>query len=217
MRFVRNLALLSGGLLLLYFGTVTLLTVLYQWVNPPISTLMVWRALHGTKIVPPRPLPYAKIPSSVKRGVVFLEDHRFWEHNGIVLEAIQEAYEANVRKGRIANGGSTITQQLARTLFLIPDRFFIRKGLEAGTALILEAVLTKERILELYLNNIEWGPGVFGVEAGARYQYGTGVRNLSTEQLARLQAIITNPLLFTVKTYGKNRGMAARYEALMNR
>src|SRR6185369_5627276 len=112
-------------------------------------------------------------------------------------------------------GGSTITQQLARNLFLWPDRMYLRKLLEAGTALILETFLTKERILQLYLNHIEWGPGIFGLEAGARYQFGTGVRNLDVEQISRLEAIITNPVKYSVKTYDHNRGMTARYDALM--
>ena len=82
---------------------------------------------------------------------------------------------------------------------------------------MLEAVLSKDRILELYLNNIEWGPGVFGIEAGARFHFGTGVRNLDNEQLARLLAIVTSPVKYSVNTFTKNRGMVARYQALMNR
>lgn len=215
--FLKNLALLAAGALAVYFGTVVVLTLVYTKVDPPVSTLMVVRALGGTKITPPKPLPYAKIPGFAKRGIVFLEDHEFWTHHGVVLEAIQDAYAANQRAGRVTHGGSTITQQLARTLFLFPERMYVRKALEAGTALILETLLPKERILELYLNNIEWGPGVFGIEAGAQYHFGTGVRNLTKEQLARLEAIVTNPLAFSVKTYYKNGGMAARYEALMSR
>jgi monofunctional biosynthetic peptidoglycan transglycosylase len=217
MKFLRNLALLGAGALALYFGVVTVLILVYSQVDPPVSTLMVVRALGGTKVVPPKPLPYAKIPGVAKRGIVFLEDHDFWTHHGVVPEAIGDAYKANQRAGRVTHGGSTITQQLARTLFLFPERMYLRKALEAGTALWMEVLLSKERILELYLNNIEWGPGVFGIEAGARYQFGTGVRNLDKEQLARLEAIVTNPLVYTVKTYYKNGGMAARYEALMAR
>lgn len=216
MTFVKNLLKLAGGFLVVYFGVVLLLATLYRWVDPPLSTLMVLRAVQGTKIVPPRPLPYKQIPLFARQGILYLEDHQFWTHHGLVWEAIQEAYEANVRKGKVAFGGSTVTQQLARTLFLVPDRSFFRKGLEAGTALVMELVLPKERILQLYLNSIEWGPGVFGIEAGARYQFGTGVRNLDREQLSRLLAIVTNPIALSVKTLNKNRGMAARYEALMN-
>lgn len=217
LRFLANLGALVGGLLVVYFGSVVVLTLVYSRVDPPVTALMVLRSLQGTAVQPARPLPLEKIPLYARRGVVYLEDHNFWTHNGIVPGAIREAYEANQRVGKVAYGGSTITQQLARNLFLFPERMYLRKALEAGTALVLEALLSKERILELYLNHIEWGPGIFGIDAGARYQFGTGVRNLTKEQIARLEAIITNPLAFTVKTYYKNRGMAARYQALINR
>lgn len=217
MRVLKSLAWIAGSALFLYFGTVTILTLVYIKVDPPVSTLMVLRSLQGVKVSPSRPLPLARIPSYAKRGIVYLEDHAFWTHHGLVWGAIREAWEANLEAGKLERGGSTITQQLARTLFLFPDRMYLRKALEAGTAVLMELILSKDRILELYLNNIEWGPGIFGIEAGARYQFGTGVRNLTTEQMARLEAIITNPVVFSVKTYEHNRGMAARYRALMDR
>ncbi len=213
--FLRNLAALAFGTLTVYFGTVLLVTVLLTWVDPPVTGLMILRSWEGVSVQPARPLPYARIPSLARRGIVYLEDHAFWTHYGIVWGAVREAWEANERAGRVERGGSTITQQLARNLFLFPDKMYLRKALEAGTALILETVLSKQRILELYLNHIEWGPGVFGIEAGARYQFGTGVRNLDAEQIARLEAIITNPVAFSVRTLSHNRGMEARYEDLV--
>lgn len=216
MKFLKNLVLVAGAFFVLFFGTVTILTLVYIKVDPPVTSLMVWRSLQGVKVSPSRPLPLNKIPSFARKGIVYLEDHAFWTHNGVVLGAIREAWEANQKSGKLERGGSTITQQLARTLFLFPERMYLRKALEAGAALILETLLSKERILELYLNNIEWGPGVFGIEAGSRHHYGTGIRKLNTEQIARLEAIVTNPVAFTVKTYRKNRGMTARYEALIN-
>jgi len=215
MKFLKNLVLLTLGALTLYFGTVTVLTLIYAHIDPPVTALMVWRSLEGVKVKPAVPLAYAKIPSFAKKAIVYLEDHDFWSHHGVELGAIREAWQANEKAGRVERGGSTITQQLARNLFLWPDRMYLRKALEAGTALILETLLTKERILELYLNHIEWGPGVFGIEAGSRYQFGTGVRNLDVEQLSRLEAIITNPVKYSVKTLEHNRGMTARYYALM--
>jgi monofunctional biosynthetic peptidoglycan transglycosylase len=215
MKFLKNLVLLTLGALTLYFGTVTVLTMIYAHIDPPVTALMVWRSLEGVKVKPAVPLAYAKIPSFAKKAIVYLEDHDFWSHHGVELGAIREAWQANEKAGRVERGGSTITQQLARNLFLWPDRMYLRKALEAGTALILETLLTKDRILELYLNHIEWGPGVFGIEAGSRYQFGTGVRNLDVEQLSRLEAIITNPVKYSVKTLEHNRGMTARYYALM--
>ncbi|MEI8095384.1 MAG: monofunctional biosynthetic peptidoglycan transglycosylase [Spirochaetales bacterium] len=213
------LAILMGGVLLIasFFATVLLCIVAFVWVNPGVSTLMVRRATQGTEIRTPRFVPLAQLPSYARTGILYLEDHNFYTHWGIVWGAIQEAWAANQRLGYEAYGGSTITQQLARTLFLTPDKNWIRKGSEAVIALMLEAVLSKDRILELYLNSIEWGPGVFGIEAAARYHYGTGVRNLDKEQLARLLAIVTSPVRFSVKTFAKNPGMVARYRALINR
>lgn len=216
MKLLKNLAMVVGAFLFLYFGTVTILILVYSKVDPPVSTLMVWRSLQGVKVAPSQPLTLARIPSFAKKGVVYLEDHAFWTHHGIVLGAIREAWEANQKSGKLERGGSTITQQLARTLFLFPERMYLRKALEACTAVLMEAFLSKERILELYLNSIEWGPGVFGIEAGSRYHFGIGIRKLNDEQIARLEAIITNPIAFDVKTLWKNRGMAARYAALVN-
>jgi monofunctional biosynthetic peptidoglycan transglycosylase len=211
---LRNMLVLAGGFLALYFGSVLVVTVLLLWMDPPVTGLMILRSWEGVKVQPSIPLPYGRIPSFARRGIVYLEDHEFWTHYGIVWGAVREAWEANERAGRVERGGSTITQQLARNLFLFPDRMYLRKGLEAGTALILETVLPKQRILELYLNHIEWGPGVFGIEAGARYQFGTGVHNLDLDQISRLEAIITNPVAYSVRTLSRNRGMEARYEDL---
>ena len=214
--FLRNLFRLVGGLLIVYFGSVVVLTLVYRWIDPPVTALMILRKLEGVKVMPSRPLPYEKMPNYAKKAIVYLEDHEFWTHHGVVLGAIREAWEANEKAGKVERGGSTITQQLARNLFLFPDRMYLRKALEAGTALILEALLNKQRILELYLNHIEWGPGIFGIEAGSRYQFGTDVRNLDLEQLSRLEAIITNPVRYNVRTLSGNRGMEARYQALLD-
>jgi monofunctional biosynthetic peptidoglycan transglycosylase len=212
--FFRNLAVLAGSVVVVYFATVAIVTVLLIWIDPPVTGLMILRSWEGVKVQPAKPLPYNRIPSLARRGIVYLEDHEFWTHSGIVWGAVREAWEANERAGRVERGGSTITQQLARNLFLFPDRMYLRKALEAGTALILETVLSKQRILELYLNHIEWGPGIFGIDAGSRYQFGTGVRNLDADEIARLEAIITNPVAFSVRTLSHNRGMEARYEDL---
>jgi len=199
------------------FAAVLVCIVVFVWVDPPASSLMLYRTLQGRHVVAPRPLALKLIPGYARSGIIYLEDHNFRTHFGIVWGAIVEAWDANQRLGYEAYGGSTITQQLARTLFLIPEKNWVRKGAEAMIAVLLEVVLSKDRILELYLNNIEWGPGVFGIEAGSRYQFGTGVRNLSKEQLARLLAIITSPVKYSVKTYSRNPGMSARYKALMGK
>ncbi|NNM67858.1 MAG: hypothetical protein HKM06_07605, partial [Spirochaetales bacterium] len=188
-RFVRALFFLTVIPLSVYFGTVIVLTSLYKIINPPISTLMILRRLDGTQIRPQHYLPLRRIPLFARRGIVHLEDPTFWQNSGIDLGAIRDAYELDRRVGHLVYGGSTITQQLARTLFLVPNKNYTRKALEIGTALLMTAILGKYRILELYLNSIEWGPGIFGINAGSLYWYRTDVRDLDADHIARLEAI----------------------------
>lgn len=138
-------------------------------------------------------VPYQRISVHLKRAVVAAEDAKFATHNGFDWEGIQKAYEKNLREGEIVAGGSTITQQLAKNLFFSGKRTWWRKAQEAVVALMLETVMSKRRILEIYLNVIEWGDGVFGAEAAARYHYGTTAAALSPEQAARLAAVVPSP------------------------
>jgi len=135
-------------------------------------------------------MPYARIAADLKRAVVAAEDQRFVEHAGFDVGAIERAYETNARRGRVRRGGSTISQQLAKNLFLSPRRSYLRKGREAVITLMLEGVLGKRRILELYLNVIEWGDGVYGAEAAARYYFGVSAADLGPEDAALLAAVI---------------------------
>jgi len=138
-------------------------------------------------------VPYAKISNNLKRALIVSEDAKFVDHEGFDWEGIQKAYEKNLKKGKIVAGGSTISQQLAKNLFLSTKRTPWRKLEEAIITLMLEAVMDKRRIFEIYLNVIEWGNGVFGAEAAARHYYRTGAANLSTEQAAKLAAMVPNP------------------------
>jgi len=138
-------------------------------------------------------VPYHRISGHLKRAVVSSEDARFMSHRGLDWEAIHKAHERNVREGEIVRGASTITQQLAKNLFLSGERTWWRKAQEAVIALMLETVLTKRRILEIYLNVIEWGDGVYGAEAAARYHFGTPAANLTPGQAARLAAMVPSP------------------------
>ncbi len=138
-------------------------------------------------------VPYQRISVHLKRAVVAAEDAKFATHNGFDWEGIQKAYEKNLREGEIVAGGSTITQQLAKNLFFSGERAWWRKAQEAVVAVMLETVMSKRRILEIYLNVIEWGDGVFGAEAAARYHYGTTAAALSAEQAARLAAVVPSP------------------------
>lgn len=134
------------------------------------------------------------IPALLKESVRVAEDARFYEHEGIDYEEISEAVKKNLEQGRWARGASTITQQLAKNLYLSTEKNLVRKLKEYFLALHLERELSKNRILHLYLNVIELGPGIFGVEAAARYYFGKSVGQLNLEEIVRLTAVIPKPL-----------------------
>ena len=139
---------------------------------------------------------YKKISINLKRAVIAAEDAKFLDHEGFDWEGIQKAYEKNLKKGKIVAGGSTISQQLAKNLFLSTKRTPWRKAEEAMITVMLENMLSKHRILEIYLNSIEWGNGVFGAEAAARHYFKTSAANLSPEQAAKLAVMIPNPRFY---------------------
>jgi monofunctional biosynthetic peptidoglycan transglycosylase len=141
-------------------------------------------------------VPYERIGNSLKRAMIAAEDAKFVDHEGFDWDGIELALEKNQKRGRIVAGGSTITQQLAKNLFLSPSRSWLRKGQEAVITLMLEALLDKRRIFELYLNVIEWGNGVFGAEAAAQHYFGVSAARLSAEQGARLAAMAPNPRFY---------------------
>jgi monofunctional biosynthetic peptidoglycan transglycosylase len=141
-------------------------------------------------------VPYARISRNLKRAVVAAEDARFTDHEGFDWEAMQKAWERNQKRGKVVAGGSTISQQLAKNLFLSGSRTPWRKAQEAVITVMLESVMDKRRILEIYLNVIEWGDGVFGAEAAAHHYYGVGAAALTAEQAARLAAIVPNPRFY---------------------
>lgn len=173
----------------------------YRW-QPPRETAFMAQRLAELREKDPKAtikfqwVPYARISTHLKRAVIAAEDAKFLDHEGFDWEGIAKAREKNERKGRVVAGGSTITQQLAKNLFLSPSKSYVRKGQEAIIALMLEAFLPKQRILELYLNVIEWGNGVFGAEAAAKRYFGGPAAQLSAEQAARLAAMIPSPRRF---------------------
>jgi monofunctional biosynthetic peptidoglycan transglycosylase len=144
---------------------------------------------------------YEAISPQLKRAVIAAEDARFIEHEGVDWDAVQKALEANRKRGRPARGGSTISQQLAKNLFLSPERSYVRKGQELVITYMIEALWDKRRILEVYLNVAEWGDGVFGAEAAARHYYGASAARLGAEPSARLAVMLPRP-----KYYDRNRG-----------
>jgi monofunctional glycosyltransferase len=204
-RSVAFLLALALGILLVYelwvFGHV------WWWVeHDPGTTAFMQQHLERLRENNPKAelrhrwVPYARISNHLKRAIVAAEDAKFLDHDGFDWEAIQQAHAKNLKRGRVVAGGSTISQQLAKNLFLSGDRSALRKAQEAVVTVMLETMMDKRRILEIYLNVIEWGNGVFGAEAAARHYYGVPAAQLSAEQAARLASMVPNP-----RFYDRNR------------
>ncbi len=189
------------GCLLLVVGLYALCGVgifLLRWINPWTTTVQIERRVQALRA----PRPYNKryefvalesISLNLQHAVVAAEDGRFRQHHGFDWVEMQKVLEDDIKQHKLGRGGSTITQQLVKNLFLTTERSFVRKGAEFALVPLMEALLTKDRILELYLNVIEWGPGIYGAEAASEHYYDTHASELSREQAARLAAIIPAP------------------------
>jgi monofunctional biosynthetic peptidoglycan transglycosylase len=145
-------------------------------------------------------VPYDRISMNLKRAIIAAEDAKFIDHEGFDWDGIQRAIDRNQKRGKVVSGGSTITQQLAKNLFLSGERSFVRKGQEALIAAMLEATMSKRRIFEIYLNVVEWGDTAFGAEAAARQYFGVSAAQLSADQAATLAAMLPRP-----RFYQRNR------------
>ena len=173
--------------------------IVYWRNKPPAATAFMERSLEALQAKDPHAhlrqqwVPYERISVHLKRAVVAAEDVRFLDHEGFDWEMIQKAIARNEESGRVVAGASTISQQLAKNLFLSTERSWLRKGEEALITWMLEDALTKRRILELYLNYAEWGEGIFGAESAARYHFGVPASALNPEQAAWLAVILPSP------------------------
>ena len=169
-----------------------------RWIDPPTTAVHVQRRLQAWIHHTPyqehyKFIPLSQISPHLQHAVVAAEDARFYQHHGFDWHAIQLAAEEDMEGDR-TRGGSTLTQQLVKNLFFGTGRSFLRKGAEATLVPVAEFVLGKQRILELYLNVVEWGPGIYGADAACRYHDRTAARNIGREQSARLAAILPAPL-----------------------
>ncbi|MDR3499328.1 MAG: monofunctional biosynthetic peptidoglycan transglycosylase [Parvibaculum sp.] len=182
-----------GNLVLIAFVAPALLILLYRVVPPPATPLMLIRAVEGRGI-DKQWVPLDEISPYLQRAVIASEDAKFCTHHGFDWDAVDNAIERLQKKHRRVLGASTISMQTSKNLFLWPSRTFIRKGLEAYLTVWLEALLPKRRILELYLNEIEWGPGIYGAEAASQRYFGIGAARLSPHQAALLAAVLPNPI-----------------------
>ena len=169
------------------------LTAIYRFVPPPVTFLMVQRLYEGEGLNR-RWRPLSDISPRLVRAVIAAEDARFCRHKGFDFEAMEKALENNERRPNRIRGGSTISQQTAKNVFLWPQRSYVRKGFEAYFTVLIEGLWGKRRIMEVYLNTVEWGPGVYGAEAAARKNFGVGADQLTQAQAARLAAILPSPL-----------------------
>lgn len=186
-----------------FFGLTILWVLVYKFVPVPYTALMAIRSIEGTDKYETRHdwVPIEEISPSLQLAVICAEDQTFLVHNGFDRQAIEKALENN-EKGKKLRGGSTISQQTAKNVFLWPERSWLRKGLEAYFTLLIENLWSKERIIEVYLNSIEMGNGVFGAEAASNFWFKKSAKNLSTENSAALAAILPNPRKYSANPPG---------------
>jgi len=173
--------------------------VAFKWIDPPTTAVHIERRVEAWIHHKPYRLRYQFVPLSeispnLQHAVIAAEDGRFYEHLGFDWHAIQLAAEEDEKGGHRLRGGSTITQQLVKNLLLGTSRSYLRKAAEFTLVPVAELVLGKQRILELYLNEVEWGPGIYGVEAASRAYYGKSARKIDRDEAARLAAILPLPL-----------------------
>ncbi len=176
----------------------SVLLVVYRTFDPPVTGLQAQRCVQAWWAGQScrrraQPVPLRAISPRLLRAVVAAEDGRFLSHGGVDWRAVERAMKANRRAGRVKRGGSTITQQLVKNLFMTDHRSWLRKGFEVPLAWAAEGILGKRRILELYLNVVEWGDGVWGAQAAARHHFGVDARRLTRRQAAGLATILPSP------------------------
>jgi len=221
-RLPRRLASLALRLFIaihiFWIGTTSLLIFSYKYIEPSATVLMAWRKwADGWKIQAPRPVPLKAVPFWMRSMLISVEDHKFYSHHGFDFEAIKQAYEIDRRLAQPLYGGSTLTMQVARTLFLVPAKSYARKYFEVIATVELEAILGKDRILTLYFGYAEWGKGLFGVDAASRRWFGKGVRGLDREEGARLVAILSSPIKYRPTWFGRSLILQERYDFLVRK
>jgi len=194
---LKRAGICLGLALVAAWALAALSLVMLRWVDPPTTAVQMERRVQSWFSSKPYAkrytfVPLSRISPTLQHAVVAAEDARFYQHHGFDWDAIQLAAKHDMEGGR-TRGGSTITQQLVKNLFFGTGRSFLRKGAEAGLVPVAEVVLGKQRILELYLNVVEWGPGIYGAEAASHAWYGTSARNVGRDQAERLAAILPGP------------------------
>jgi monofunctional biosynthetic peptidoglycan transglycosylase len=187
------------GIVIFFYVFCILGLAALRWANPPTTAVQAQRRVEAWLHHKPYQkrytfVPLSRISADLQHAVIAAEDGRFFQHHGIDWTEVQKVVDQDLEEGRLGRGGSTITQQLLKNLFLTTNRSLIRKAVEFTLAPVAEAFLPKRRILELYLNVIEWGPGIYGAESASRAWYGVPAARVDREQAARLAALIPSPL-----------------------
>lgn len=198
-RWLRSIFFFLAALLAAFYVFCCAVLVAMRWVDPPVTMVQIQRRIESR--IAGRPYrkrtawtPLARIPANLQHAVIAAEDGRFFQHHGIDWAEVLKVVDRDLEEGKLGRGGSTITQQLVKNLFFTASRNVVRKAIEFTLAPVAEWVLPKARILEIYLNVIEWGPGVYGAEAAAQTWYGIPAAKLDRDQSARLAAVIPSPL-----------------------
>lgn len=200
---IRKIFKFIGKLILYFLGISITLVILFKFIPVPFTPLMFIRTAEqiaaGDKMVWKHDwISLDQMGTHIQKAVIASEDGKFTSHNGFDVKAIEKAYKNN-QKGKKIKGGSTISQQTAKNVFLWPGRSYVRKGLEAYFTLLIEVVWGKERIMEVYLNSIEMGNGIYGIEAASEYWFNKEAKNLTKSEAAAIAAILPNPRKFKAK------------------
>jgi len=200
---VKKILKFIGKLILYFFGISIGLVILFKFVPVPFTPLMFIRTFgqigSNNKVVWKHDwVSIDEMSISIQKAVIASEDGKFTSHSGFDIKAIQKAYTNN-QKGKKIKGGSTISQQTAKNVFLWPGRSYVRKGLEAYFTVLIEVVWGKERIMEVYLNSIEMGKGIYGIEAASQHWFNKSAKNLTKNEAAAIAAILPNPRKFKAK------------------
>ena len=200
---VKKIFKFIGKLILYFFGISIGLVILFKFVPVPFTPLMFIRTFEqissNDKVVWKRDwISIDEMGTSIQKAVIASEDGKFTTHNGFDVKAIEKAYKNN-QKGKKVKGGSTISQQTAKNVFLWPGRSYLRKGLEAYFTVLIEVVWGKERIMEVYLNSIEMGNGIYGIEAASQHWFNKSAKNLTKAEAAAIAAILPNPRVYKAK------------------
>jgi monofunctional glycosyltransferase len=198
-RFIRAILLWTASVAAALYALCLVELIALRWIHPPTTSVQVQRRIQAWIHHKPYTKHYAFVPLShisneLQHAVIAAEDGRFYQHHGIDWQEVQKVIDEDMEAGKLGRGGSTITQQLVKNLFLTTNRSLLRKAVEFTLAPAAEAILPKPRILELYLNVIEWGPGIYGAEAAARSWYNVPASRVNREQAVRLAALIPSPL-----------------------